>query len=95
MSAFAADAVGQRAGDELPDAPDRRVRRGEHADLADRQPGVGGQQREHAPGEAVVEVVDHARLAGCQRCLVPERGERGDLARGQLPVQFGSRSDVA
>ena len=43
---FAADPVGQRAGDELPGAPDGGVQRGEDADLADGQPVPGEQQRE-------------------------------------------------
>ena len=72
---LAADPVGQRAGDELAEAPHGGVERGEDADAADGQAGGGEEDREQAPGEAVVEVVDQAGLAGtttapCSRKLV-------------------------
>ena len=58
---LAADAVRQPAGDELPEAPHGRVEGREDADATDGEPGVGEEEREQAPGETVVEVVDEAR----------------------------------
>ena len=60
---LAAHPIRQRAGDDLTDAPDGRVERGQHADLADREPGGREEQRQQAPGHPVVEVVDEAGLA--------------------------------
>ena len=57
---------------QLAESPHGGVERGEHADAADRQPGVGEEDREQTPGEAVVEVVDEAGL-DCTR-TGPSRG---------------------
>ena len=84
---FAAAAVGQGAGDELPEAPHGGVERGEHADPGDRQAGGGEQDREQAPGQPVVEVVDQAGLAGRGQRRFAEAGVGEDLPVGELGVQ--------
>ena len=91
---FAADPVRQAAGDELAETPDRRVDRGEHADAADREAGVGEEDREQPPGEAVVEVVDEPGLRRRRQRLLPERGEGEDLAGGELVVEGVVGGDV-
>ena len=60
---LAADAVREAAGDELAETPDRGVDGGEDADAGDGEAGGGEVEREEAPGEAVVEVVDESGLA--------------------------------
>src|ERR1019366_2292847 len=91
---FAADPVRQCAGGELPGAPDGRVKGSQDADLADGQPVAGEQEREDAPGDAVAEVVDHARLAGGRQGRFGEAGEPRDLAGGQVPAQVTGRRNV-
>jgi hypothetical protein len=59
---FAADAVGEPAGVELAEAPGRRVERGEDPDASDGHAGGGEEDREQAPREPVVEVVDQPGL---------------------------------
>ncbi len=55
---------------DLRDAPDGRVERGDQADLADAGAVGGEEERNEAPGEGVVEVVDQAGLrARAQRGL--------------------------
>src|SRR6266545_3207810 len=60
---FAAVPVRRRPGQELAEAPHAGIDGGEHPDLRDGQAVGGEQHREQAPGQAVVEVVDHAGLA--------------------------------
>ena len=69
---------------ELPEAPHGRVEGGEDADAADGEPGVGEEDREQPPGEAVVEVVDQPGLRARRQRPVPEGGEREDLPGGQV-----------
>jgi hypothetical protein len=78
----------------LPNPPDGRVEGGQDADAADRQAVAGEQQREDAPGEAVVEVVDHAGLAGRGQGLLLEAGKQEDLPGGQALVGSGRGVDV-
>ena len=84
---LAADPVGPGAGDQLPEAPDGRVEGGEDADAADGQAGGGEQEREQAPGEAVVEVVHQPGLAGRGQRRFAHAGLGEDLPVGQLAVQ--------
>jgi len=56
--------VGQGAGDELARTPHGGVERGEDPDTGNRQAAAGEEQREDAPGQPVVEVVDQSRLTG-------------------------------
>ena len=84
---LAADPVGQRAGDELAEPPHGGVERGEHADLADGQAGGGEQEREQAPGQAVVEVVDQPGLAGRGQGRLAEAGQGEHLPVGERGVQ--------
>ena len=77
---LAADAVGECAGDELAEPPDRGVERGEDADAADGEPGGGEVEREEAPGEAVVEVVDEPGLAARRERRLREAREDEHLA---------------
>ena len=70
---FAAGAVGERTGDELPGAPHGGVEGGEHPDLTDAEPVGGEQHGEQAPGQAVVEVVDQAGLVDGKQVAVGER----------------------
>jgi hypothetical protein len=60
---LAADPVREDAGDELPDAPYPGVEREEQADLPHREVRGREQEREDAPGQPDVEVVDQPRLA--------------------------------
>lgn len=70
---LAADAVGEAAGDELPEAPHCGVEGCEDADAGHRQSGGGEVQRKQPPGEAVVEVVDQPGLGRRgQRLLLNE-----------------------
>jgi hypothetical protein len=84
---FAADVVGIPAGDQLPGPPYGGVQRGENADLGDAQPVGGEQEREDAPSEGIVEVVDHAGLAGGGQGGFGEAGAPGDLARAQVEAR--------
>ena len=72
---------------ELAESPDGGVERGEDADLADGQAGGGEQDREQAPGQAVVEVVDHAGLAGRGQRRLAKAGLDEDLPVGELGVE--------
>src|SRR3712207_8761964 len=66
-------------GDQLPESPDRGVDRGEDPDARDREPSGSEQDREQAPSEAVVEVVEdrkstrlnssHANISYAVFCL--------------------------
>ena len=91
---LAADPVRQRTGDELAEAPHGGVDGGEHADAADGEAGVGEEDREQAPGEAVVEVVDEPGLRARRQRLLAERGEGEDLAGGELVVEGVVGGDV-
>src|SRR5439155_19706136 len=71
-------------GGQLPESPDGGVERGEYPDLSERESGGREQQREQAPGQAVVEVVDHAGLRGRRQRRLPVRDERGDAAGRQV-----------
>src|SRR6266508_1584656 len=84
---FAAVAVGDRPGRELAESPDGWVERGEYPDLAQRESGGGEQQREQAPGEAVVEVVDHAGLRRRGQRGFAVADQRGDLSGGQVGAE--------
>ena len=53
--------------------PDRGVRRGEDADLGEREARRRVEQREQAPRHAVVEVVDETGLGGGRKVAVAER----------------------
>src|SRR5579883_3212962 len=93
---FATDAVGPPPGEQLTEAPDRGVERGEYADRRDGLAAGGEQQREDAPGQRVVEVVDHAGPARGGQGSVAQAGDPGDLAGGQLGVVVGvGRGGVA
>src|SRR5258708_21034503 len=81
---LAAGPVGPPAGEQLPEAPHRRVERGQPTDLRDGQAVGGEQQGGDSPGQRVVEGVDHPRLAGNRQGLVADAGDPGDLAGGQL-----------
>jgi hypothetical protein len=71
----------------LAQAPDGRIQRSQQADLADRQAAADEQQRQQAPGEPVVEVVDQAGLAAGGQGRLAEAGADHDLAGGQpLPA---------
>ena len=78
---LAADPVRQCTGDELAESPHGGIDGGEHADAGDGQAGVGEEDREQAPREAVVEVVDEPGLRRGGERLLAERGEGEDLAR--------------
>ncbi len=78
---LAADPVRQPAGRDLADGPDRRVGRGEDADLGRGQAGRRVEEREQAPGHAVVEVVDEPAW---------RRGREG-CGRGSVVRQKTSR----
>ena len=84
---LAAPPVGQGAGRELAQAPDRGVERGEYADSRDRQSGAGEQHREQPPGEPVVEVVDQPGLAGRGQGWFVKAGLGEDLPLAELCVQ--------
>ena len=58
---LAPDVVGERTGAELAQAPDGGVDRRQDRDLVDAQTAGGEEEREEAPGHAVVEVVDQTR----------------------------------
>src|SRR5256885_441870 len=68
---FAAGAVGQPASEGLSEAPDGRVEGGEYADAGEGKSVGGVQEREDSPGEGIVEVVDHAGLAGRGQAAFP------------------------
>jgi hypothetical protein len=72
---------------------------GQDADLTDGQAVAGEQDREQAPGDAVVEVVDHARLTGRGQGRFGEAGQPGDLVGGQMAAdervdRIGEISDL-
>src|SRR3972149_6384942 len=77
---------------DLGDAPDRRVDRHQQPDLAERQAGTGEEEREDAPGQAIVEVVDEAGLARRRERWIAECA-RGDDApqAGAGVVRVGGR----
>src|SRR5207248_9152958 len=52
---LAADAIGQRAGDELTGAPHRRIEGGENPNSGDGEAPAGEEDREDAPGQPVVQ----------------------------------------
>src|SRR5207248_6521175 len=88
---LAPDAVGPSACDDLADAPDGGIERGDEADLADTRSASGEVQRYEAPGEGVIEVVDQARLrARAQRRLAPTR-QRERLTQRGWPLVVARR----
>ncbi len=80
---FAANAIGESTGHELAEAPDRGVDGREHADTCDGESRGGEVQREDAPGEAVVEVVDEAGLAARRQRWLSKTGQCEDLTGGE------------
>src|SRR5207247_7475850 len=64
-------------------------------DLGHRQAVACEQDGEHSPREPVVEVVDHARLAGRGQGAFPEAGEPRDLAGAQVLSQAPGRPWMA
>ena len=80
---LAADAIRPRAGEQLGDAPGRRIDRGEGSDLREVHPRGCEQQREQAPGHAVVEIVDETGLADARQVLVEQGGAPEDFALGR------------
>src|SRR5262249_49988188 len=73
-------------GAELPGTPDRRVEGGEYADLPHGKAVPGEQDREQAPGEPVVEVVDPAGLGAGRQGRVGAGGRTGPLAGAPVPA---------
>jgi hypothetical protein len=59
---FAAGAVGPLPGQDLPGPPNRGVEPGDEPDLGSRGVVCGEEERDEAPGEGVVEVVDEPGL---------------------------------
>ena len=81
----------QRAGEELPDAPGRRVDGGERADLREVHPRRREEEREETPRHAVVQVVDEARLADAREVPVEQRRAPEDLALASVRPRAGAR----
>ncbi|MFK4101488.1 hypothetical protein ACI2L1_15665 [Streptomyces sp. NPDC019531] len=78
-------AVGEVAGGDLAEAPEDGVQALDQSDRGEPEPVVGEEEREDAPGEAVVEVVDEAGLAGAaQRAVVPGGVGEGGLQAAVL-----------
>ncbi|BAS18277.1 hypothetical protein AHiyo8_65800 [Arthrobacter sp. Hiyo8] len=67
----------------MPGSPDRRVDGGEDADAFDAEPSGGEQDWKQSPGQAVVEVVDHAGLADGRQGFVAEAGQHEDFPVAQ------------
>jgi hypothetical protein len=83
---LAADPVGERAGEQLPDAPHGRGDGDQQPDGAEVEPAEGEEHREQPPGHALVEVVDQPRLAGRRQGPVAPGRERE-----HLPLRSGRR----
>ena len=79
--ALATDSIGEPAGHQLAEPPDRRIDRGQRADLGDAQTRRGVVDRQQPPGEAVVEVVHEPGLAGGGERRLAEAREREHPAR--------------
>src|SRR6266540_2864592 len=93
-SRTAAIAVRRRPGGQLLEPPHGRVERGEGTDAGQREAGGGEQDREEAPGEAVVEVVDHTRLAGRGQGGFAEADQGENLTGGQPAVMRAGGGDA-
>jgi hypothetical protein len=78
----------------LAQAPDGRIQRSQQADLADRQAAADEQQRQQAPGEPVVEVVDQAGLAAGRQRWLPQAGADNDFAGGEPFNAGGTQRSV-
>src|SRR5205814_803956 len=79
---LAAEVVADPASTQLSRAPDGRIGAGQDADLAEAEPVSGKEEWQQRPGHAVVEVVDHARLAGARHCSVAKADVEHKLADG-------------
>src|SRR2546427_3421600 len=77
---LAAEAVGERAGRELQDAPNRRVDCGEDTDATEAHVRGREEEREETPRHSVVEVVDQPRLADAREVAVAQRRPPEDIA---------------
>src|SRR5262249_45901317 len=69
--ALAADAVGQRARDDLEHPTRERIHRLDHADALDAQAVGGEEQWIDTPGHSVIEIVDQASWHAANRLALP------------------------
>jgi hypothetical protein len=83
---FAPPAVRQRPGEELADTPHRWIDGGQHADRPQGQSCRCEVQREHTPGQPVVEVVDQPRLGRGRQGRLTEAGEGEHLPCDQITI---------
>src|SRR4029450_3611748 len=98
-----AEAVRQRSGRDLQNAPHHRVDRLDEADAGDAKTIAGEKEGIETPGHAVVEIVHEARLTGREEAHVPEARDVKDVAerwpdttrclghRSRFEVRVGTR----
>ena len=86
---LAAPPVRQCAGGQLAHAPHGRVHGDQDADAVDGHAGGGEQDWEQAPGQAEVEVINQAGLAGRGQCRVGEAGAQEDLLVAECRCRGG------
>lgn len=79
--------VDQGSGEELTQAPHRRVEGRQHAERATESPAEASKDREEAPRQAVVEVVDQTRLTGSRQGGLSERRLREHLPVREVAAQ--------
>src|SRR5207237_9819506 len=95
-----AEAVGERAGRELQNAPHRRIDCGEDTDATEAHLRGRKEERKETPRHSVVEVVDQPRLADAREVAVAQRGPPEDIARpvvvlAEARLERGMRLRVA